>query len=103
MSVGRLVGRSVGQSVGWSVSTQLSKKFKMCSFNNTFPADAGLCLFSHQFLPLSFWKDFMFGWGKGMTILLPVVSRFKEAAENSLCNNQADVNQFEKNNWKDET
>ena len=26
--------------VGWSVSTQLSKKFKMCSFNNTFPAEA---------------------------------------------------------------
>ena len=35
MSVGRSVGLSVCRSVGRSVSTQLSKKFKMCSFNNT--------------------------------------------------------------------
>ena len=35
---------SVGLSVGWSVSTQLSKKFKMCSFNNTYPAEAYSCL-----------------------------------------------------------
>ena len=34
----------IGILVGWLVSTQLSKKFTMCSFNNTFPVKAYSCL-----------------------------------------------------------
>ena len=45
----------------------------------------------------------MFGCWKALTILLPVVSTCKEAAENLLCNYQAAVNQFEKKNWEDVT
>ena len=48
------IGMSVGLSVGWSVSTQLSKKFKMCSFNNTFPAEAYSCLQVCVFIEVHF-------------------------------------------------